>query len=326
MVYTWHFYIWSHHEIKNFKMSNCNNQTTQNQNQPPYPYPYPPYPYPPMQMPNNGQQQNPPYPYPPYPYPPPTPQGQQPPMYYYPPYPPQQQYYQNQSSGNSNNEKEPAKKPVFDWEKRKMGLPVDEEPQKPIVIDWNYKPDYEVDEPVKEIERNPSVEAICTNCSFDKTKLPELPDSFFKLFNSDAVALAKLQQRNKTFQRNQNKTVRNTARIKFQFGNSVISDLSVSGSFLIEEPTKALYDFLQNIIFNKGTEFFIRTLIPPKTIQSTLNQRLKDFKLIGNVIVQVQIKQYTGLKDDVNEQYTMQKKEIAERIKKINEEEKQNNE
>ncbi|KAH0785957.1 hypothetical protein GPJ56_010091 [Histomonas meleagridis] len=313
-----------------------NQQNQQTPPPPPYGYQYP-YPYPPP-PPNgsNGQPNG--YPYPPFPYPPP---------YGYPyPYPPPQPQQAQQAPPQDNKfdweknrfansqpqqpqqstsqQNAPSKPPpVFDWEKRQLGIIPNDEPPAKIEIDWNYKPDYVIDEPIKEVERDPEVSAICTSRLFDPSQFPDLPDSFFKLSASETMSLLQQQQRNKTFQKRSNAPTRDTARVKFQFGNTCVSDLTVTASFHVEEPTKALYDFLSDFVFADGSQFYLKTLIPPKAIASTLNQRLKDFKLQGKVIVQVGIKHFTGLKQNVEEIYNAQREEIAKKVKELEEKEKE---
>ena len=306
----------------------------------PYPYPYPPYPYPPhfaQPQPQQQQQNNdqvnhyPPFPYPPYPYshyndpqqnaPPPPQQKQQ---------QPQQQQVQHQQErvmfdweksrlpGQGDEQKKIVKTPVFDWEKGGGA-----QPQKPIVIDWDYKSEYDVPEVPPDVQRDTSVYAICTNKAFDPSTLPQLDESFFKLFPSDALADIKAQKIRSTFQKRGNVKVKETFRIKFQFDFDEISDLNVSATFHINELTYKLYEFLNQVVFNEGTRFTIRNTFPVKVIAAAHNQKLKDVKITGNSILVVRISHFTGLKDDVNQQYTSQKKAIAERIQKIESEKNQ---
>ncbi|OHT13266.1 hypothetical protein TRFO_16580 [Tritrichomonas foetus] len=316
------------------------------------PYPYPPYGYPPQQnsnnQPNNQQQQNmpPPYQYPPQAYPP----------YPYPPsygYPPQQQQqpvqqqqqpqnnermmfdweraklpgqgFQNNSPSHPMNQQQPnmnqpppAKQSAFDWENGGAA-----QPQKPIEIDWNYKSEYDVPDVPPDVTRDPSVTAICTSRAFDPSTLPKLDDSFFKLFPSDAAAELRAQKMRSTFQKRGNSKSRETFRIKFQFDDDNISDLSVSATFHVNELTYKLYDFLSEVVFMEGTKFLLRNTFPAKVIASAHNQRLKDVKVTGNCILIVKISHFTGLKDDVNTQYSMQKAAIAEQIQKLEAEKQQ---
>lgn len=326
----------------------------------PYPYPpfgYPPYPFPyPPQQNNSGdsKQQQPQFPYPPYGYPPypyPYPPQQQPPQQQPPQQPPQpqaQQQQQKQQPQRQNNQQQqqPQYSP-FDWERR--GLPSfdsksnnnnsnnqqsqfdhtpfdwetgNNEPQKKIEIDWNYKSEYDVPDVPPDVERNTSVSAECKSRAFDPSTLPALDDSFYKLFPSEIASQAKANSQRRNFHARNKSSAKETFRIRFQFSQEEISDLSVSATFHIKEHTHKLYDFLNEVVFNEGTKFVIRTSVPAKAIGNNHNQQLRDVKITGNTILFVKISVFTGLKDDVNQQYTLQKTAIAEKLKQLEEEKK----
>lgn len=237
---------------------------------------------PPQQPPYPGQ-----YPYPPYPgYPPP-----------YPGYPPQPA-------------PAPVQEPMFDWEKKNTpGAPKDEGTD--IVIDWSYKaPKTEKEEEIV-IERETSVGAKCTTKAFDRSRLPELSDEFYKFFPSDAQVEMRAQKRRQTFQKRQQAKTKDVIRIKFQFDHEDLRDLEVSANFGTLEMTNKLYSFLDEVIFQEGTKYKLFLPVPPKQIPSTNNQRLKDVKLTGNTFLNVKFQAFSGLAPAVHEQFTAQRTALA---------------
>ena len=285
----------------------------------PYPYPYPPpgytYPYtypppgqapPPQQaggfdwerrLPNMGQfdwerargqqqQPPPPYGYPPYPgYPPP---------YGYPP-------------GAAPPPPQPAvpERPLFDWEKKNV-LGEKQPPAEDIVIDWSYRSSKN-EEPEITVERDIAVSAKCTSRAFDASTLPEVSDQVFKFSAQDAQAEVKAQLRRQTFQKRVQAKQKDTARIKFQFDAPEVMDLEVGATFAILETTNKLFAFLNDEVLEEGAVFKVFTLVPPKQILSTTNQRLKDVKVTGNIILNVKFTKFTGLKAAIAEEFRKQK-------------------
>lgn len=304
-------------------------QNQGNSNQPPFPYPpygFPyPYPYPPPQQ-GQGNANQPSFPCPPYGYP-------------YPyPYPPQQQQQQQQqpqhtsfdwerrglptsndrnsnfnsnfnSNQNNNNQQAPPNHSLFDWEKGNA------EPQKPVEIDWNYKSEYDVPDVAPEVERDPSILVTIKSKAFDPSTLPALDDSFFKLTRSEVASQIKASTQRQTFRNRNKSTSKETFTIKFEFSEESIFGLSVSATFHIKEKTCKLYEFLNEYVFKEGTTFIVKTTVPPKAIGNNNNQQLKDVKITGNTILFVKISEFKGLKDEVNEQYLLQKHAIEESLR-----------
>lgn len=320
---------------------NPNQNPNSNQQQPeqpnfPYPYPYPPYPYPnpnqnpnpnsnpnsnsnePQSRPPQPDQVNLPFPYPPYPpYPYPNPNQPYPP-YPYPPYSyssqqmPQQQprsQFDWERNGMPNSNTPTSNQPssaapgrnLFDWEK---GI---SEPQKEITIDWNYKSEYDVPEVIPEFDREPSVSVICTSKTFNPSVLPNLDDSFYN------VSLGDIRSSRKTFSGQRKSNRKEKFVIKFTFDQNEISDLSVSATFHFKEYTCSLYNFLNEFVFKEGTKFGLRDPIGKK-ILSNQNQRLCDVNITGNIILSVKITQYTGIKDEIQQQYLTKKNALEEAI------------
>jgi hypothetical protein len=79
------------------------------------------------------------------------------------------------------------------------------------------------------------------------------------------------------------------------------------------EPTARLFEFLDGEIFAPGTTYGIFGSLG-KQIQLTTNQRLQDVGVIGNTILSVRLKNFTGVRDTVAAQFEEQREIIRQAL------------
>jgi hypothetical protein len=140
---------------------------------------------------------------------------------------------------------------------------------------------------------------VCRTAAIDHGKIPDLPDSFFALTPADIAREIDAQKSRRTFQGSRSPSQRKTSgRVKFQFDHPDIADLVVAGTFAMAEPTARFGEFLDGDVFAEGTTYAIFGSIG-KQIQLTTNQRLRDVGVIGNTILCVRVKRFTGIRDSV---------------------------
>jgi hypothetical protein len=158
------------------------------------------------------------------------------------------------------------------------------------------------------------ISAVCRTAAIDRRQLPDLPDSFFVLTPADVARELDAQNLRRTFQGNRPQSQRKTSgRVKFQFDHPDIVDLVATGTFAMAEPTARLFEFLDAEVFAQGTTYAMFGSLG-KQIQLTTNQRLQDVGVIGNTIICVRVKNFTGVRDNVAVQLEEQREIIRQAI------------
>jgi hypothetical protein len=175
-----------------------------------------------------------------------------------------------------------------------------------ITIDWNYhRSDPTPEEP--EADRQPAVSIINRRQAFNPSRLP---DQFFALTPADLKAEIDAQKRRESFQGRSHAAPKKEARLKFQFDHEELLDLIVAATFNLNEPTCRIFEFLSSFVFVEGAVFAC-FLIGGKQVVSTRNQRLIDVKITGNSVVNIRVKKFTALRDEVRAQFEQQRAVLA---------------
>jgi hypothetical protein len=136
----------------------------------------------------------------------------------------------------------------------------------------------------------------------DPRRRAALPERSLQFTPGDLQAVQSAQRRREAFQGRPQTAPKPETRVKFQFDHRELLDLIVLATFGIAEPTCRIFEFLSDFVFAEGT-LFICSLAGGKQFQSTKNQRLQDVRVIGDSLVAVRLKKFTGLKDAVRAQF-----------------------